>query len=205
MILELKIGKELGTLQAALGQWSHLYRVLNSQMSEGEFFELYSAMFNSLLPAFKLAPNNLRPLFALQDVDSFQKDFTNLAKTYGGTYLNEASKPRHHCEQCHEYYIELSTQRLIKTSFPVLKRNFSDLYEYIDKWVTNDAWITMGIDIILKYTQKLMLDLDKLRAQDEESAWIVYRSAALNLLPLLDSMELLYKHAAMAPLTETMA
>jgi len=185
MAFELKINKELGSIHATLGECLLLSDIVNTTFQDGEFLIRFNAMMNHLSDCYTMLSEALATVCSLEKAESFSQQFDSLQSQYQSEFLALASKPRQYTEAAYEIYIELSAMKEIKTSYPLLKHSFGNLYEFIDKWITNDAWLVMSSDIVLKTMNRWLLDVAKHKKQDSDEAWLIYNSTAKNLMGLV--------------------
>ena len=89
----------------------------------------------------------------------------------------EVSKPRRYCDNVYDAYIKMQQTKEAKTGFPVLKRSFSRLDIFYDKWITNDALLAMSIDGVLKLKNRLLTEVAEIKHKDAEDAYFVFSSA----------------------------
>ncbi|TVZ38800.1 hypothetical protein P886_3182 [Alteromonadaceae bacterium 2753L.S.0a.02] len=190
MGLELKICKELATLNATAIEWQGLSSIVNSTLPDSDFRRLYNEMIAALPGCYGVVVEALAPLTAIDSYEKFETQFDTAQQEYQQTFLQYASKPRHFTESAHEHYLELSTMKDIKTSYPLLKRTFANLYEFMDKWVTNDAWIVMSGDVVFKSTNRLLLEIVTFKKQDVDEAWLIYKTAFTGIAQLASVLKL---------------
>lgn len=174
---EFKISKELTTLAATAGEWLSIADTVNTHLSSGDFHRYFNRMVYFLPGAYGVVLANLSPFFELRTQADFNAKFDDLHDAYQKDFLQQASRPRHYADAAYEEFLQFSLLKEYKTNYPILKRTFASLYEFLDKWVNNDAWIVMGIDVILKTLNRLFLDIASLKKQDEDDAWLVYHMA----------------------------
>ena len=177
MEYELKINKALATLNATLEYWYSFHKIVNSTMPDSEFRQLFNRMIQSLPGCYQIVVDALSPLFVINSQEAFVEEFDNFQQDYQKNFLTTASQPRHFTEVSHEYYIELAGYKELKIGYPILKRTFDNLYQFMDKWVANDAWIVMNCDVIFKTLNRLLLEIQALKKQDVDEAWLVYSAA----------------------------
>lgn len=198
MGLELKISKELAVLNATLDEWSRMADVITQVMPKGQANSLLNQMFQTLPACYQVIVEAFQPLLKINSQGTFSREFEAQQQGYQQDFLALASQPRHHAEAAHEYYIQASTYKALKTSYPILRRSFDNLYEFIDKWVTNDAWILMGSDVIFKTLNRLLLDIHHLKRQDEEEAWLIFDAAMSRFGRQISLLEQKLAHMAFA-------
>jgi hypothetical protein len=120
---------------------------------------------------------NLSPFAALDNETVFMQGFDQLYAAYRDSYLALVSKPRAFSDEAYEHYLVLQTFRETKTKFPLLKRTFERLEKFVDKWVTNDAWLAMSIDNLLKRLQRLLSEVAEIKQKDPADAFFILSAA----------------------------
>lgn len=185
MNLELKIYKELGSINAAAMQWHNIAATVNKTMGGGEFKDNFNRMYSALIGLFRVVESDIGAVYQIQSIESFNEQFLTLKKDYSASFLKSASQPRQFTEAAHEEYITLSTLKEINTGYPLLKRCFSDLYQYMDKWVTNDSWLVMCADTVFKTTNRWLIDMESFFKQDPDEAWLIYECHCKHMRTLL--------------------
>lgn len=189
MSLELKIRKELGTLTATAYEWYGYYSIVNSKVRSGEFHRLFNKMIFELVDIYGLVTDGLAPFVAIESEEQFAASFDSLQEEYQNNFLQLASKPRHHCDAAYEEFLLFSIMKDYKTGYPLLKRTYESMDTFVDKWVTNDAWIVMSMDVVFKSLNRLLLEISTLKKQDLEDAWLVYQQAFAGFSPQLEMLK----------------
>ncbi len=176
MSFELKIYKEMATLNATATEWLQIRDIVNCTQPDGEFKSLFGEMILALTGSYNVVIETLIPFTEVTSLAQFADEFDSRQQAYQGIFLQQASKPRHFTEAAHEHYLVLSTMKEIKTTYPLLKRSFDNLYQFMDKWITNDAWLVMGCDVIFKTLNRLLLEISTYKKQDIDEAWLIYHT-----------------------------
>ncbi len=177
MGIELDLLRELGTISVTLTELSAVTRVINSELKASEFGQRYNRMVAEISIGYDAVTDNLLPLCELESQAEFEKHFDDRHAAYNACYLNEISKPRNHGEAAYEEYLELQTMKQFKTGYPLLKRTFTRLDQFIDKWINNDAWLAMCVDNLFKRLKQLLNEIADLKKKDAEDAFIIYQAA----------------------------
>jgi len=186
MGIELDIIQELSGVNVALSEAMSLTRIINGEIRTGEFHTRFNKIIDDISKCFAVVTDNLQPFFEINSEEDLLKRFDQLHATYSKSYLKEISKPRIYCDDAYEGYVLLRLQKEIKTGFPILKRSFERLDKYIDKWITNDAWLAMAIDNAFKRLQILLNEIATLKKKDPEDAFLIYAGAFNDISPYLD-------------------
>jgi hypothetical protein len=177
MGIELDITKELATVCATLTELSSLSSIINSHLRNRDYSQRFNKMVEDIAKSYDVVTTNLLPLSELDTDTSFVESFDERHAAYTDCYLKEISKPRSYADDAYEEYLVLKTLKESKTSFPILKRSFVRLDGFIDKWITNDAWLAMGIDNLFKRLQTLLNEIAALKTKDPEDAYLIYSTA----------------------------
>jgi hypothetical protein len=192
MGIELDILQELSGVNVALSETSSLAQIINGEIRSGEFHERFNKIVDEIAKCFAVVTENLQPFFEIATEADFVAHFDKLHADYSACYLKEISKPRIYCDDAYEGYVLLRLQKEIKTGFPLLKRSFERLDKYIDKWITNDAWLAMAIDNAFKRLQILLNEIATLKKKDPEDAFLIYAGAFQDFRPYLDLIKRQY-------------
>jgi hypothetical protein len=185
MGIELDCVQELASINVALTELTSLARIINGEIRGGEFHTRFNKIVDDIAKCFAVVTDNLQVLSEFDSEAALRDKFDAFHADYSARYLKEISKPRIDCDDAYEGYVLLRLQKEIKTSFPLLKRTFERLDKFIDKWITNDAWLAMAIDNLFKRLQTLFNEIAALKKKDPEEAFVIYRSALHDLQPYL--------------------
>ena len=177
MGLELTIAKELSSISVTLAELSAITHIVNREIKTGDFNALFNQIAGELAQCYDVVTINLMPLSEMSSESSFTTHFDDRHAAYKMCYLKEISKPRTYSENAYEDYLVFKTFKESKTSFPLLKRTFKRFDELIDKWVTNDAWLSMNIDNLFKRLHLLLNEIAELKNRDPEEAYLIFNSA----------------------------
>ena len=180
MGIELIIVEELANINVTLTELSSITRIVNSQIKSNDFDKVFNKMIDEIAKSYDVVISNLQTFYELDSEASFVADFDSLHAAYTARYLKEVSKPRTYTDEAYEEYLILKNLKQSKTSYPLLKRTFERLDLFIDKWVTNDAWLAMNIDILFKRLQQLLNEVAEVKKKDSGDAFIIYNSALVD-------------------------
>ncbi len=186
MGIELDCLQELASINVALTELSSLGRIINSEIKGGEFHSRFNKIVDDIGKCFDVVTGNLQPLSDIDSEAAFIEKFDKFHADYSASYLKEISKPRIYSDDAYEGYVLLRLLKEIKTGYPLLKRTFERLDKFIDKWITNDAWLAMAIDNLFKRLQTLFNEIAALSKKDPEEAFLIYASAWHDFTPYLD-------------------
>ncbi|MGR8999990.1 MAG: hypothetical protein ACU88J_13220, partial [Gammaproteobacteria bacterium] len=76
-----------------------------------------------------------------------------------------------------------------QTAYPLLKRTFARLDEFIDKWITNDAWLAMSIENHVKMLYRFLTEIAELKQKDPTDAFTIFQAAMVALHPYYALLE----------------
>jgi hypothetical protein len=177
MGIEFDIAKELATINMTLTELSSITGLVNGAIRSGDFYTRYNRIVTDIVTSYHVVTHNLSPFTQLDTESKFEELFDARHAAYTERYLVEISRPRASSEDAYEEYLELKTLKESKTSYPLLKRTFERFDHFIDKWITNDAWLAMCIDNLLKRMQALLNEIAALKKKDIEDAFLIYHAA----------------------------
>jgi hypothetical protein len=186
MGIELDSLQELASINVALTELTSLTRIINGEIRSGEFHDRFNKIVEDIARCFDVVTDNLQALSEIDSETALGDKFDQFHSDYTACYLKEISKPRIYSDDAYEGYVLLRLQKEIKTGFPLLKRTFERLDKFIDKWVTNDAWLAMAVDNLFKRLQALFNEIATLKKKDPEEAYLIYASAWHDFKPYLD-------------------
>ena len=185
MGIELDIVEELASISVTLTELSSIAKIINGEIKNAEFDKRFNKMVTDLAKSYDVVTANLLPLFEFDSEAALINSFDECHSTYSACYLKEISKPRAYADEAYEEYLLLKGQKECKTSFPLLKRTFLRLDKFVDKWITNDAWLAMSIDNLFKRLQTLLNEIATLKKKDPADAFLIYNAAFHDFHPYL--------------------
>ncbi len=186
MSQQLTITKELANICVAATELCSIQQIILGQIKAEDFATQFSKIIGNISQCYGVVTDNLTPLIELNSESAFEADFDERYTTYKNSYLQLTGKPRHYSDQAHEEYLLLQDFKQLKTSFPVLKTSFQRLYTYVDKWVTNDAWLAMSIENLLKILPRLLTEIYELKQKSPEDAYVIYAASMVAFAPYLE-------------------
>jgi hypothetical protein len=189
MGIELDILREFATISATLGESASIANTINSQIKGGDFSARFNKMFEDIGKCYDVVIENILPLSGFDSEPAFIDGFDASHAAYTECYLKEISKPRVYSDDAYEEYLLLKTMKESKTGFPLLKRSFERMDQFVDKWITNDAWLAMSIDNLFKRLQTMLNEIAALKKKDTEDAFLIYRFAFNEFAPFLTLLE----------------
>lgn len=176
MSLELAINKELANISVGAHEILSVLQPVCIEIPEGEFISQFKLICSEIGTCFEVVTSQLDLLKPVNTVDTFPEQFSGIRASYQDTFLTSNSQPRIHTENAYESFLELQQTREFSTGYPPLKRAFSRFDTFIDKWITNDAWLCMNIDNLFKRLNQLLNEIDAITQKDPEHGYHVYNS-----------------------------
>jgi hypothetical protein len=76
-----------------------------------------------------------------------------------------------------------------QTAYPLIKRTFARLDEFIDKWITNDSWLAMSIENLLKMLHRFLNEVAELKQKDPSDAFTIFQAVMGALRPYYALLE----------------
>ncbi|WP_432695694.1 hypothetical protein ACQUQP_14230 [Marinobacterium sp. YM272] len=174
MAIELTLIREMTSVCATASEWDGIARTVNTLLRSGDFNQQFNLMVAELNKTYLMLGDTLSPFAELDSEQVFVDRFDALHEQYRGRYLMDVSQPRKFADETYEFYLLLKQTKEIRTNYPLLKRTFMRLDEFIDKWVTNDAWLAMSIDTLLKMLNRFFTEIAEMNKGDSEEAFLVY-------------------------------
>lgn len=178
---ELNLLKELSTISITSAELAAVSQLIRAEIGSADFNRDFDDLMLDMEANYQVVIDNLAPLTGLNSLQVFSSDFAQVAEGFSSTYLSEVSRPRIYVENTFQKYLQFRKRREVSTSYPILKIAFSRLHDYIDKWIDNDIWLAMTIDIVFKLVQRWVTEVAELKNKDEEMAFMLYCSLSDNL------------------------
>lgn len=182
---EFKVLKELATISATATEFAAVNRILCNELGSPDFRQEYDSLISDIKSTYRVVIDILQPLVDTLDRDVFDKKFTHTYDWYKGHYQAALSEPRVYAEFTFEKNLQFRKRKEVKTSYPLLKATFARLHDLIDKWIDNDIWLAMSIDIVLKQLNLCLDDIAETYKADFEEAYGVYVSCVGGFPPYL--------------------
>ena len=182
---ELIISRELGNVCATAAELTAINQTITRYIKSESFVAVFRPMVQEIAKCYEVLIHGMDAFIKLSDELSFNQGFDNCFDHYKNSYLKEVSKPRIYSEEAYEHYLVMKGMDESKTGYPLLKRTFIRLDDLIDKWITNDAWLAMSLDNILKMLQRLLTEIAEMKRLDPEEAFMVYSSAMTVFAPFV--------------------
>ena len=172
---ELTMLNELGKVVATRYEWRALSDLIAQHIRDADFRGQYQRIDAEVSYCYAFTRELFAPFLALADQAAFERDFDRVNGDYQKIHLNETSRARHAADRAFEVFLMLSQRREFKTSYPLLRRTFDRLDYFVDKYVTNDAWLVMSIDVMIRRLSRFLYEVADLKKRDADEAFSVYR------------------------------
>jgi hypothetical protein len=172
-----KINEELAAITVTATELLSVTRTISEFIKNAAFLQSFNEIITEINKSYAVVFESFSPFYELDSEEKFIRHFDEKFETFKGRYLMDVSKPRRYCDNVYDAYIKMQQTKEAKTSFPVLKRSFSRLDTFYDKWITNDNLLAMSIDGALKLKNRLLTEIEQIKQKDTEDAYIVFSSA----------------------------
>ena len=175
---EFKVIKELATISATAVEFAAVNRIICQQIPSLDFRREYDSLISDIKATYQVVLDILQPVADITAPEAFNSQFTNTYNWYKEHYPAALSEPRVYAEVTFEKYLQFRKRKEVKTSFPMLKGVFARLHDLIDKWIDNDIWLAMSIDLMLKQLSICLDDVADTFKSDPEEAYALYQACA---------------------------
>lgn len=186
---ELNLLKELSTISITSAELAAVASIIRSEIGSADFNADFDDLMLDMQANYEVVLENLLPLTQLLSQEDFSDNFARLSEHYNSHYLSEVSRPRIYVENTFQKYLQFRKRKEVSTGYPILKISFARLHDYIDKWIDNDIWLAMTIDIVFKLVNRWLLEVAELQKKDDEMAYALYLSLKDNLADQLQIIE----------------
>lgn len=186
---ELNLLKELSTITITCGELASVTEILRQEISNPSFQQDFDDLMLDMEGNYEVVLENLLPLLQFHNQQDFTDHFDAISISYSERYLREVSRPRILVENTFHKYLQFRKRKEVQTKYPILRAAFSRLHDYIDKWIDNDIWLAMTIDIVFKYTNNWLQEIVEMKKKDEEMGYRLYQSMQGNFLSQLTLIE----------------
>ena len=186
---EFKILKELATISATALELSAVNRLICREIPLGDFRCEYDSLIRDIRNTYQGLIETLQPLTDLAaETDStatFTDGFAACTEAFKSSYVAALSEPRINAEYTFEKYLQFRKRKEVKTTYPPLQAAFVRFHDLIDKWIDNDIWLAMCIDVVLKQLNLFVDDVAQACQRDPEEGAALYLSCVDQLSPYL--------------------
>jgi hypothetical protein len=183
MGVEIKIVRELATVCVTASELVAIENLVKGELTKPAFIEQFDKMANSIKECYGLTTASLQTWLAISTETEFCEQFDAAYTHHKATYLSITNRPRVASERAYLDYMLLREYKETQTAYPLLKLTFARLDEFIDKWITNDAWLAMSIENCVKMLYRFLTEVAELKQKDPSDAFTIYQALMVALRP----------------------
>ncbi|WP_150047766.1 hypothetical protein [Methylomonas rhizoryzae] len=189
MAVELKLTRELATVGVTAHELAALETLIKGELTKPAFVEQFDKMLAAIGECYVVTLVNVLPWLEITNETEFCEKFDAAHADYKATYLSITNQPRLASDRAYIEYMTLREFKETQTSYPLLKLTFARLDEFIDKWITNDAWLAMTIENLFKMLHRFLNEVAELKQKDPTDAFAIYQALMGALLPYYALLE----------------
>lgn len=189
MGVELKIVRELATVCVTASELAAIENLIKGELTKPAFVEQFDKMANSIKECYAVSTESLQIWLAMTTETEFCEKFDAAYTHHKATYLSISNRPRVASERAYLDYMLLREFKETQTAYPLLKLTFARLDEFIDKWITNDAWLAMSIENFVKMLYRFLTEVAELKQKDPTDAFTIYQALMVALRPYCALLE----------------
>jgi hypothetical protein len=189
MGVELNIVRNLATVCVTVSELAAIENLIKGELKNPAFVEQFDKMTGAIGECYGVIAAKVQPWLEITNETEFCEKFDSVHAGYKATYLSITNQPRVASEQAYIEYMALRNYKETQTAYPLLKRTFSRLDEFIDKWITNDAWLAMSIENLLKMLHRFLNEVAELKQKDLTDAFTIFQAAMVALRPYYALLE----------------
>ncbi len=172
-----KMDQQLAVITVTATELLSVTQTITRFIKASEFAKAFSEIIAEINKSYSVLTDSFAPFYELDSEEKFLQWFDEKYSAFKVSYPRDISKPRKYCDSVYDAYIAMKQMKEAKTSFPLIKENFTRLDVLYDKWITNDACLAMEIDGVLKSKSRLLSDIAEMKEKDPEDAYIIFSSA----------------------------
>ncbi len=189
MGFELKLTRELATVCVTASELAAIETLIKGELTKPAFVEQFDKMTGSIRECHAVTAMVVLSWLEMTNETEFSHKFDAAHADYKATYLNISNRPRVASEQAYLEYMLLREFKETQTAYPLLKTTFARLDEFIDKWITNDAWLAMTIENFVKMLFRFLTEVAELKQKDPADAFAIYQALMVALRPYYAMLE----------------
>lgn len=178
---ELTFLKELANISMSVGELASVKKLIVDDIDDPAFIAILDDLLIDMVNSYQVVLTNLEPFAEIKTKEDFLNNFDQCIQRFTQRYNIDNGIPRANAEFTYEKYLEFRKLKIANTSYPILKKAFSRLHDYIDKWLDNDIWLAMSIDVVFKMCFRIMDDIAQLKKKDPDDAFSLFYSLARNI------------------------
>ncbi len=176
MGVELKIVRELATVCVTAGELAAIESLIKGELTKPAFVEQFDKIGSAIRECYGVTAAVVLPWLEMTNETEFCNKFDAAYADYKASYLSITNRPRVSSEQAYLEYMLLREYKETQTAYPLLKLTFARLDEFIDKWITNDAWLAMTIENFVKMLYRFLTEVAELKQKDPTDAFAIYQA-----------------------------
>jgi len=189
MAVELKLTRELATVGVTAHELAAIETLIKGELTKPAFVEQFDKMLEAIGECYTVTLVHVLPWLEITNETEFCEKFDAAHADYKATYLSITNRPRLASDRAYLEYMTLREFKETQTSYPLLKLTFARLDEFIDKWITNDAWLAMTIENFFKMLHRFLNEVAELKQKDPTDAFAIYRALMGALSPYYALLE----------------
>ncbi|MGR9053760.1 MAG: hypothetical protein ACU84J_14035 [Gammaproteobacteria bacterium] len=189
MGLELNIIRELATVCVTASELAAIENLVKGELRKPAFVEQFDKMAGAIGECYRVMAANVLPWLDMTSETEFCEKFDSAHADFKATYLSITNRPRAASDRAYIEYMLLREYKETQTAYPLLKRTFARLDEFIDKWVTNDAWLAMTIENLIKMLHRFLNEVAELKQKDPTDAFAIFQAMMDALRPYYALLE----------------
>lgn len=189
MGVELNIVRDLATVCVTVSELAAIENLIKGELKNPAFVEQFDKMAGAIGECYGVIAAIVQPWLEINSETEFCEKFDSAHADYKATYLSITNRPRVASEQAYIEYMVLREYKETQTVYPLLKRTFARLDEFIDKWITNDAWLAMSIENLLKMLHRFLNEVAELKQKDPTDAFTIFQAEMAALRPYYALLE----------------
>jgi hypothetical protein len=189
MGVELNIVRNLATVCVTVSELAAIENLIKDELKNPAFVEQFDKMAGAIGECYGVIAAKVQPWLEITNETEFCEKFDSTHADYKATYLSITNQPRVASEQAYIEYMALRNYKETQTAYPLLKRTFARLDEFIDKWITNDAWLAMSIENLLKMLHRFLNEVAEFKQKDPTDAFTIFQAAMVALRPYYALLE----------------
>ena len=183
MGVELNIVRNMATVCVTVSELAAIENLIKGELKNPAFVEQFDKMAGAIGECYGVIADKVQPWLEITNETEFCEKFDSAHADYKATYLSITNQPRVASEQAYIEYMALRNYKETQTAYPLLKRTFARLDEFIDKWITNDAWLAMSIENLLKMLHRFLNEVAEFKQKDPTDAFTIFQAGMVALRP----------------------
>lgn len=189
MGVELKLTRELATVCVTASELAAIEMLIKGELGKPAFVGQFDKMVDAIGECYQVTIANIVSWLEMTNESEFINQYDTAYADFKATYLTITNRPRLASERAYIEYMLLREYQETQTAYPLLKLTFARLDEFIDKWITNDAWLAMTIENFVKMLYRFLTEVAELKQKDPTDAFAIFRALMVALRPYCALLE----------------